>query len=133
MITVRGEAAMQEERAGVLSASAMMRSSVRNPQGEDLGKIEDLALDLDAGRIAYAVISFGGFLGLGEKHFAIPWEALRIAPHEHAVILDMPKERLKNAPGFERGTRLATTDQEWLRGVYTYYGYRPYWEHPPER
>lgn len=130
---MRGEAAMQEERAGVLSVSAVMRNSVRNPQGEDLGKIEDLAIDLDAGRIAYAVISFGGFLGLGEKHFAIPWEALRIDPHEHAVILDIPKERLKNAPGFERGARPATTDREWLRSVYTYYGYRPYWEHPPER
>jgi len=69
---VRGEAAMQEERAGVLSVSAVMRNSVRNPQGEDLGKIEDLAIDLDAGRIAYAVISFGGFLGLGEKHLPSP-------------------------------------------------------------
>lgn len=124
---------MQEERAGVLSVRSMMHNTVQNPQGEDLGKIEDLAIDLDAGRIAYAVLSFGGFLGLGDKHFAIPWEALRVAPHEHRAILDMPKERLENAPGFERGARPATADREWLRGVYAYYGYTPYWERRSER
>ena len=117
----------------MLSVRSMMHNSVQNPQGEDLGKIEDLVFDLGAGRIAYAVLSLGGFLGLGDKHVAIPWDALRVAPHEHRAILDMPKERLENAPGFDRGTRPATVDREWLRSVYAHYGYIPYWEHRPER
>lgn len=130
---MRGETAVPEERAGVLSASTMMGDSVRNPQGEDLGKVEDLVVDLDAGCIAYAVLSFGRYLGRRDKHFAVPWEALRIAPHERRVVLDISKERLENAPGFAKDNWPKTVDREWLRGVYAYYGYTPYWERRSER
>ncbi len=117
----------------VLSASTIKGDGVRNPQGEDLGKIEELMFDVDTGCIAYAVLSFGGFLGLGDKYFAVPWEALRITPHEHKFILDVPKERLENAPGFDKDNWPKASNREWLTGVYSHYGYEPYWERRRER
>ena len=64
----------------ILSAGTIAKDKVRNPAGEDLGRIEELMLDLQEGRIAYAVLSFGGVLGLGDKPFAIPWPALSLRP-----------------------------------------------------
>ena len=60
----------------VLSASTIEGDSVRNSAGEDLGRIEHIMIDIPTGRVAYAVLSFGGFLGIGNKLFAVPWEAL---------------------------------------------------------
>ena len=71
----------------VLSASALKGDKVVNRQGEDLGKIEELMIDLDRGRIAYAVLSFGGFLGMGDKLFAIPWQAFGVDTAEKRLVL----------------------------------------------
>src|SRR6202161_431937 len=75
-------------------------SDVFNPQNENLGKIEDIVLDAGAGRIAYAVLSFGGFLGMGDKYFAIPWNAFRFNLSEKRAVLHVKKKLLENAPGF---------------------------------
>ncbi len=84
-----------------LSASTIKKDKVVNSEGEDLGKIEELLIDLQSGRIGYAVLSFGGFLGLSDKLFAIPWQALTLRLHEHAFLLEIPKETLEKAEGFE--------------------------------
>lgn len=119
----------------VLSATTLMGDRVVNPQGEDLGKIEEFMLDLDTGRINYAVLSFGGFLGLGDKLFAIPWEALTINTDDHTFILNVEKEQLKNAPGFDKDNwpDQAQYEAGWLLDVYNYYGYTPYWMSETER
>jgi len=83
-----------------LSATTIKGDKVINTAGEDLGKIEELMIDLSDGRVAYAVLSFGGFLGMGNKLFAIPWGALSLRVHEHAFVLDVPKEVLEKAEGF---------------------------------
>ncbi len=111
-----------------LSASTIKGGDkVINTAGEDLGKIEELMLDLRDGRIAYAVLSFGGFLGLGNKLFAIPWSALSLRVHEHAFVLDIPKEVLEKAEGFDKDN-WPVTNREWLSSMYSYYGYQPYWQ-----
>src|SRR5512133_1587366 len=110
----------------VLSSSSICSDHVKNAAGEDLGKIEDLMIDLHSGRIAYAVLSFGGFLGMGNKLFAIPWQALKLELYEHAFILDVNKEILEKAEGFEKGKWPLTCEE--LSRVYTYYGYQPYWK-----
>ncbi|MGB9929184.1 MAG: PRC-barrel domain-containing protein [Methanosarcina sp.] len=110
-----------------LSAESLMDDKVINTDGEDLGKFEDLMIDLADGRIAYAALSFGGIMGLGTKLFAIPWKALTLRVHEHAFVLDVPKEVLKKAEGFEKDNWPATS-RESLSTMYGYYGYRPYWE-----
>ena len=85
-------------------------------------------IDLDTGRIAYAVLSFGGFLGMGDKLFAIPWGALAVDKVEKRFILDVDKERLKLAPGFDKEHWPNMGDRSWGSQVYTYYGAKPYWD-----
>lgn len=112
----------------VLTASSITGDKVRNTSGEDLGKIEEVMVDVDSGRIAYAVLSFGGFLGMGEKLFAIPWDALSVDFNEHEFILDVDKKHLENAPGFDKDQWPRMADRTWGQGIYDYYGFRPHWE-----
>ena len=111
----------------VLSASTLKGDDVVNRSGEDLGKIEDLMIDLDRGRIAYAVLSFGGFLGVGDKLFAIPWEALTIDTAQKRFVLNIRKELLERAPGFDKSDWPDMTDPACGVELYDYYGYKPYW------
>lgn len=111
----------------VLSASTLKGDPVRNPHGEDLGKIEELMIDLDRGRVAYAVLSFGGFLGMGDKLFAIPWEALAVDTTEKRFVLNVNKELLERAPGFDKDNWPDMADPAWGVQLYGYYGYKPYW------
>jgi sporulation protein YlmC with PRC-barrel domain len=112
----------------VLSASTMIGHKVFNAQGENLGDIKDVMLDVDLGRVAYAVLSFGGFLGMGDKLFAIPFEASRIDSASERIVLNLPKESLKNAPGFERNSPPSAADRRWGARIHEHYGFRPYWE-----
>lgn len=86
----------------VLSSSSIVGTNVQNSAREDLGEIKDLMIDLSGGRIAYAVLSFGGFLGMGDKLFAIPWEAFQVVQEEEVLILNVAKEKLEQAPGFDK-------------------------------
>jgi sporulation protein YlmC with PRC-barrel domain len=94
--------AAQPESPPVPKASALIGSNVVNPQGENLGKIEDLVIDLLHGRIKYAALSHGTILGLGGKLFAISWDALELSPDGETFILNVPKEQLENATGFDK-------------------------------
>ena len=113
----------------VLSANSMIGNKVANSEGELLGTIKDLVVDLDDAQIAYAVLSFGGLLGLGDKLFAIPLEALTFDTRNKSVILDVDKDVLKNAPGFDKDHWPTNAQYEagWLLDIYEYYGYSPYW------
>jgi hypothetical protein len=117
-----------------LTAKTINNDKVINLSGEHLGKIEDLMIDLENGRVAYAILTFGGFLGFGNKLFAVPWEALSVRPLEHAFALNVSKETLEKAEGFDKDNwpltceQLATSTREWLGNIYTCYGYKPYWE-----
>jgi len=102
------EGANLQETGNIYRASKIIGTNVANPQGEALGESEDVVFDPQTGRITYAVLSFGGFLGLGEKHCAIPWTALTPQAGRTTVaqrfILNVDKERLKSASGFEKTT-----------------------------
>lgn len=110
-----------------LTASRLIGDPVVNGKGEDLGRIEDLVIDPKSGHIDYAVLSFGGFLGMGDKLFAVPLEAMRLSPEERRFILDVDKERLKQAPGFDKNHWPDTSDRAFGTKVYNYYGYEPRW------
>ena len=112
----------------LLSASTISGDKVRNTSGEDLGKIEDLMVDLDHTRIAYAVVSFGGMMGMGSKLFAIPMEALAVDTDAHEFVLNVPRETLEKAPGFDKNNWPDTSDLEWQARIYSHYGYAPYWD-----
>ena len=111
----------------VLSADTLTGDRVVNRQNEDLGTIEHLMIDLENGRVAYAVLSFGGFLGMGDKLFAIPWSALTVDKFDKQFILNVDKALLEHAPGFDKDHWPNMADRAWGKEVFTYYGARPYW------
>ena len=112
----------------VMAADTLEGDSVVNRQGEKLGEIRDIMIDVPSGRVGYAVLSVGGFLGMGDKLFAIPWNALTLDADNERFILDVPKERLDSAPGFDKDHWPSMADQRWGTEIHSYYGTQPYWE-----
>ncbi|MEW6250383.1 MAG: PRC-barrel domain-containing protein, partial [Planctomycetota bacterium] len=104
----------------VQTAGDLLGMDVRNRQSENLGEIEDLALDPARGQIAYAVLSFGGVAGLGEKYFAVPWQAVNITGRNRAL-LDVDQQQLANAPGFDRNNWPNMANRQWAQGVQDFY------------
>ena len=121
------------ESSYIYRASKLIGTDVENPQGETLGDIKDVVIDPQTGRMAYAVLAFGGFLGMGEKYFAVPWEALtpktpttKGAQYDRFV-LNVDKEKLKNAPSFNKDNWPDMADRRWAEQVYSFYGVQPHW------
>jgi sporulation protein YlmC with PRC-barrel domain len=112
----------------VLSSSSICSDHVKNAAGENLGKIENLMIDLHSGRIAYAVLSFGGFLKMGNKLFAVPWEALKVDSVNKQFILNIDKSRLENVSGFDKDNWPNMADPSFGATLYRHYGFKPYWE-----
>ena len=112
----------------VLTASTLAGDPVQNAAGDDLGKIDEIMIDIPAGKVAYAVLSFGGILGMGNKLFAIPWSALKVDEDKKVFILDVDKKKLENAPGFDKDNWPDMADTTWGNKIFSYYGAAPYWE-----
>jgi sporulation protein YlmC with PRC-barrel domain len=98
----------------VLSGSTMTSDRVRNSQGEDLGKIEEIMIDIPSGKIAYAVLSFGGILGVADKLFAIPWSMLALNEDTQEFVLEVSRAVLEDAPGFDEDHWPAVADPSFL-------------------
>lgn len=109
----------------ILSASTISGINVKNMNREDIGKIQDLMVNLETGEVTYAVLSFGGFLGIGDKYFAVPLQALNftIKDGNREIFLDVSKERLEDAPGFDKNHWPNEANHEFVQSVYNYYGY----------
>jgi sporulation protein YlmC with PRC-barrel domain len=120
---------------GMVRASKLIGTDVEDATGKNLGDIDDVVVDDGSGRVVYAVLSFGGFLGMGDKLFALPWSSLTpSAKDEHKVVLDVPKDRLEKAPGFEKKNWPDMADRRWGTDIHTYYGQEPWWnEHHNDR
>ncbi len=117
----------------VLAASTLAGDNVRNSAGEDCGKVDEIMIDLQSGKVAYAVLSFGGVLGMGNKLFAVPWSALKVDEDEKCFILDADKKTLENAPGFDKNNWPDMANAAWRSEVYDYYDATPYWEETETR
>lgn len=109
-------------RAVILSASTLNGNEVCNKKDERLGTVQDIMLDMDSGRIRYAVMSSGGFLGMGDRLFAVPWGALKLDTHNKRFILDVDAERVKAAPGFDKDHWPDMADETWATDLHAYYG-----------
>jgi sporulation protein YlmC with PRC-barrel domain len=105
----------------LMSAHSLLGDDVYNRQSESLGAIKEIMIDMRSGRVAYAVMSFGGFLGMGGKLFAVPWAALSLDTKDHRFVLDVDKDRLKDAPGFDKSHWPDMADPGWARAVHSYY------------
>lgn len=112
----------------VLSSSTLTGDNVVNDQGENIGEITEIMIDTNQGQVAYAVLKFGGFLGLGDKLFAIPWSALQLDTDNKSFVLNVDKETLKQAEGFDQDDWPDMANYEWSSRIYDHYEIPRYWE-----
>jgi surface antigen len=98
-----------------------------------LGKIDEIMIDIPSGRVAYAVLSFGGILKIGNKLFAIPWNALKVDEDEKSFVLEVDQRTLETAPGFDKDNWPDMADVTWGSQIFKHYGIAPYWEETPEQ
>jgi sporulation protein YlmC with PRC-barrel domain len=115
----------------LIAASQVSGTAVYNLKGERLGKIEDLIIDKISGRIVYAVLSFGGFLGIGDRHYPLPWPQLRYDVTFGGYAVNLDKRILEGAPSYGVGEEGDWEDPAWGRSVYDYYKTKPYWDQVP--
>lgn len=108
---------VRSNKALLLSATTLTGNEICNRYGEKLGHIRDFVLDMDNGRIRYAVMSCGGFLGMGDRLFAIPWSALDLDTEHKRFLLDVGIDRLKAAPGFDKDNWPNMADEQWADKV----------------
>ena len=111
-----------------VKASSIIGTDVVNPKGDNLGDVKEVVIDPRTGKVAYAVVSFGGFLSMGDKLFAIPFSSFRYEVAKNHYVLDVSKERLKAVPGFDSDHWPSMSEEKWNRDVYKYYQRSPHWE-----
>jgi sporulation protein YlmC with PRC-barrel domain len=110
------------QRSNLWPASAVLDKRVHNAAGENLGKIEDIVIDPITGNIEYAILSFGGLLGMGDRLYPVPWSSLNPGPSGDFVVFDADEDRLRRAPAFERDRWPDLRDPIWRRNIDDYYG-----------
>jgi sporulation protein YlmC with PRC-barrel domain len=114
----------------LIAARQVQGTTVYNAALEKLGTVEDVMIDRVTGRIAYAVLSFGGFLGVGDHYYPLPWEKLDYNPEMGGYIVDIDRDVLEGAPSYSGEATAIWGDADWGRGVYAYYGVHPFWDPP---
>lgn len=119
-----GMYANQDDGPGprLMGADTLLGNDVYNNDDEDLGDIKEIMIDMASGKVAYAVLSFGGVLGLGDKLFAVPWAALKLDTENKRFTLAVPKAALADAPGFDKDNWPTMSDKTWASGVHKFYG-----------
>ena len=106
----------------LMGADTLIGNDVYNQNDEDLGDIKEIMLDTNTGKVAYAVLSYGGFLGMGEKLFAVPWEALKLDTENKRFVLNVDSEKLESAPGFDKDNWPNMADEKWADSIHSFYG-----------
>jgi sporulation protein YlmC with PRC-barrel domain len=110
----------KQKYATPVRVSQLIGMDVRNHENEDIGDIEDLVIDPKSGQIRYAAISMGGFLGLGDELFAVPWKAVKVRVEaddrdEYVAVVNIDKARMENARGFDQDNWPNFGDERWQR------------------
>lgn len=110
----------------LIAADKVEGTDVYNLQGEKLGTVDDIMLDKVSGKAIYAIMSFGGFLGMGEKYHPLPWSTLKYDPGKEGYVVDLDKELLEGAPTYDMAEDFRWTP-DYGRRVDKYYGAPTYW------
>jgi hypothetical protein len=105
-----------------MGADTLLGNDVYNKDGEDLGDINEFMVDMASGKVVYAVLSYGGMMGMGNKLFAVPWAALALDTENKRFTLDVQKAALVDAPGFDKDRWPSMSDSTWASGVHKFYG-----------
>ncbi len=115
------------KKHSLIASDRVEGTPVRRPNGEKVGTIQRLMVDKLSGKVAYAVLSFGGFIGLGQKHLPIPWERLKYDPDREAYQLDLSDEELSRAPAYEADKEFDWGDRSEEIKIHDYYQATRYW------
>jgi len=112
----------------LIAARQVQGTTVYSTGLEKIGSIEDVMIDKATGRIVYAILSFGGFLGIGDRYYPLPWEKLTYSTELGGYLVDIDRDVLEGAPSFTDHATAGWNDEAWGRDVYAYYGVRPFWD-----
>jgi sporulation protein YlmC with PRC-barrel domain len=116
----------QDETGRLISADKVKGTAVHNPEGESLGTIENIMIDKPSGKVAYAVLAFGGILGMGKDRRALPWEVLEYHTEQDAYVINVDTDRLRNGPAYSDADT-NWEDPAWGQKVHDYYDVKPSW------
>ena len=128
MATGFGSADVPQTKHSLIASDRIEGTAVRRAGGDKIGKIERLMLDKVSGTVAYAVLSLGGFLGIGNKHFPIPWARLKYNPNSEAYEVDVSDDELKKAPSYEMNEDFDWGDRSREITIHNYYRAPHYWD-----
>jgi len=120
----------RDETVSCIAADRVQGTSVYNRAGDKLGTVDKVMIDKVSGRVCYAVMSFGGFLGIGERYHPLPWDVLDYDLRMGGYVIDLTREQLEGAPTIGRNERVDYDDPVWGRKVHEYYGVTPWWPQP---
>ena len=115
------------ETHDLIASDKVEGTLVYNRQGEKLGSIERVMIEKVGGKVAYAVLSFGGFLGIGDQHHPLPWGVLKYDTTQGGYVVDLDKAKLEGAPSFDRSENFDYSNRDWGKRVHDYWGVTPYW------
>lgn len=118
------------ETSTLIAADKVQGADVFNTGGDRLGSVHDLMIDKQTGQVAYAILSFGGFLGIGNSYHPLPWSLLRYDPALGGYVVELDEHRLKGAPSYPVGAEPAWGDPDYEGKLHDYYGAGPGWSIP---
>ena len=124
---IRDDGSPKPKKHSLIASDRVEGTPVRRPNAEKIGTIHRLMIDKISGKVAYAVLNFGGFLGIGAHYYPIPWERLNYNTKFEAYELDISDEELKKAPSFGANTEFDWGDRAREAQIYDYYNVPPYW------
>ena len=127
MTATVGPEVMARETARLIASDKVEGTPVRRSNGDKLGTIQRVMIDKRTGKVAYAVMTFGGFLGIGDEYRALPWSMLRYNPELDAYELNVTEDQLRNAPTLTTGWDTGMISRDWERNVHDYSRASPYW------
>jgi hypothetical protein len=117
-----------DETTTMISSDKVEGTAVYDRSGEKLGSVHTLMIDKTSGHVTYAVMSFGGFLGIGDRYHPLPWEVLTYDTGQGGYVVDLDRQRLEEAPSYGANEDPNWSDRSWGQRVHDYYGARPYWQ-----
>lgn len=116
-----------DETSSLISADKVEGTSVYNRQNEKLGTVKTVMIDKRSGKVAYAVMSFGGFLGIGDEYHPLPWQTLDYDTGQEGYVVDLDKKALEDAPRIRLDHDVDWENRDWGKEVHDYYKVPPYW------
>ncbi len=127
MALQKSENLSARETVGLIGSDKVEGTAVYRSNGDRIGTIDRVMIDKISGKVAYAVMSFGGFLGIGDDHYPVPWSLLTYNTDLGGYEVNISDAQLRGAPRFSQGEDWDRYDRDRETALYSYYGVTPYW------